>query len=391
VMEVLVGDGHTPWYDYSAALVAIAQKHGDAHHDLMPYTRSFLYAASQTGAPVMRPLFLAYPDDAMTINLADQYLYGSELLVAPVLQAGATSRSVYLPAGKWVDYNKRLDVVSGGARVQASAPLDTIPLYAREGAIVPRGELYRGNDNWTAGWAPSLRIEVFPSATLSSRFDYFTGSAVRTITAAKANGRLVIQFGDLGLAGKVDVYLLGFGAVTRNGVKLSASDYSYSSASHLLSVPFTGATVLEIDGASSIFGAGNEAGDAGADGPPDAGIDAGADAGVDAAPPADAAPDAALETGPPIADAGRADARDAAADRAAATADAARDLTAPDASSISPDAGAADVVIAGTAGGKSGGCSCALGARRPGGLALLAPVLLALLRRRRRSSRAGAT
>src|SRR6185436_16739857 len=158
IMEVLVGDRHTPWYDYSAALVAIARKHGDAHHDLMPYTRSFLYAASKTGAPVMRPLFLAYPDDTTAATVADQYFYGTELLVAPVLQAGATKRGVYLPPGKWVDYNGRLDVVTGGTTVQASAPLDTIPVYAREGAIVPRGELYRGNDKWSAGWASALRI-----------------------------------------------------------------------------------------------------------------------------------------------------------------------------------------------------------------------------------------
>jgi len=392
IMEVLVGDDHTPWYDYSAALVAIARKHGDTHHDLMPYTRSMLYAASKTGAPVLRPLFFVH-DDAAAVNLADQYLYGSELLVAPVLQAGALTRSVYLPAGgKWVEYNGRLEVVNGGATVQAAAPLDTIPAYAREGAIIPRGELYRGNDNWTAGWAPALRIELFPSATTASRFDYFTGAEVRPITAAKASGRLTIQFGDLGLAGKLDVYLLGFTSVTRNGVKLSAADYSYSSASHLLSVAFTGATTLEIDGAASIFGPGNEAtpdagADAGADAAPDAGIDAAPDAGPDAG--ADAGPDAAPDV-----------AADAAADRAvadAATRPDGRDAGAVEVgpqpaatldASLLPDAPpvADAAVVPSTAGGSSGGCSCSTGTRAAGRLQMmpLALALLVALRRRQR-------
>jgi alpha-D-xyloside xylohydrolase len=389
VMEVLIGDDHAPWYDYSAALVAIARKHGDTHHDLMPYVRSLLYAATKTGAPAIRPLFFSHPDDPGAINLADQYLYGSELLVAPVLQAGATSRGVYLPSGKWLDYNGRTDVLTGGATVQAASPLDTIPVYAREGAIVPRGDIYQGNDRWTAGWAPSLRIEVFPSATLPSRFDHYTGSAVQTITAVKASGRITIQFGDLGLPGKLDVYLAGLSRVVRNGVPLAANEYTYSAAARLLSVTFAGATTLEIEGAVSLFGPGNDLmPDAGPDAAPDP-VDAAPllpDAGADA-PHADAAADAAV-------------APDLAVDRAndlrdvAWPADGARDVGAEVA--LVPDAGpdlatasgfdAASPVVPATglqAMGK--GCDCAVAARPPAaGLAgLVIPAILGLAARRR--------
>ena len=115
MMEVLVGDGHTPWYDYSPALVDIARKHASAHHDLIPYTRSFMHAAVLTGAPVMRPLLLEYPDDPALANTLDQYLFGSELLVAPVITPGATMRSVYVPPGRWLDYNQRRQAVHSGA------------------------------------------------------------------------------------------------------------------------------------------------------------------------------------------------------------------------------------------------------------------------------------
>jgi alpha-glucosidase (family GH31 glycosyl hydrolase) len=67
-------------------------------HDLIPYLRSELFIAHQTGMLVMRPLVLAYPNDSAVLDLSDEYLYGSELLVAPVLEKGARQR-VYLPEG----------------------------------------------------------------------------------------------------------------------------------------------------------------------------------------------------------------------------------------------------------------------------------------------------
>jgi alpha-glucosidase (family GH31 glycosyl hydrolase) len=344
VMEVLVGDGHTPWYHYSSALVDIARKHTDAHHDLIPYTRSFLYAATRTGAPVMRPLAFSFPTDAAVANTADEYLYGSELLVAPVLAAGASSRGVYLPAGKWIDYNDRATLHDGGQSITAAAPLDTIPVFAREGAIVPRGDLWRGNDNWTAGWSPRLRVEVFPSATLGSRFDYYTGSGVQAITASKAHGRMTIQFGELGPPGALEVYVSGFGSVRKNGVALSEPDgYRYDAGKRLLTVPFSGATVLEIDGAVSLFGPGN-------DDPADAGAEAGVDAAVDAAVDAGASADAEIDAGADVS--GSAGADVAVVEVDAGAPDVAVDAAAPD---IAVDAPVAEDVHADTSGGADAG------------------------------------
>jgi MYXO-CTERM domain-containing protein len=254
MMEVLVGDRHTPWYHHSSQVVDIARAHSATHFDLIPYTRSFMYAATRTGAPVIRPLLFSYPDDPELTNRADEYLYGSELLVAPVLTAGATTRAVYLPAGRWLDYNGRRQVWSGGRTVTLEAPLEVIPVLVREGAIVPRGRLLRGNDNWTPSWSPALRIELFPAENDASRtFDYFTGTAGETITATTAGKKLTVSFGDLGVAGKLDVHVKRAGAVTRNGIRLAPADYQLDLAARLLSVPFTGPTTLVIEDVESVF------------------------------------------------------------------------------------------------------------------------------------------
>jgi alpha-glucosidase (family GH31 glycosyl hydrolase) len=236
------------------ALVKIAQTQTQAHHDLIPYTRSYAYKATQTGMPIMRAMILAYPNDTSVYDTWNQYMYGGEILVAPVTAAGTTSRSVYLPAGKWINYNDKATTSAGGTSVTATAPLATIPLFVKEGAIIPRGDILQSNNNWTAGWAANLRIEVFPAASGSSSFDYYTGSAVQTITSSLASGTLTIKFGDLGTDGKLEVYCSGSSGVVRNGVTLtSGTDFTYDAAKKLLTVSYSGATTLEIAGTASIF------------------------------------------------------------------------------------------------------------------------------------------
>ena len=80
-----------------------------------------------------------FPNDPKVSNIPDEYMFGSAILVAPVSEQGATSRSVYLPAGcDWYDYwtSKRF---KGGQTITASAPMDTMPLFVRAGSIVPLG------------------------------------------------------------------------------------------------------------------------------------------------------------------------------------------------------------------------------------------------------------
>ncbi len=103
---------------------------------LLPYLYSAFLDAGETGEPVQRPLVFDHQDDPLVADLDDQYLFGRDLLVAPVTSAGCTARQVYLPAGDWYDWHT--DEVHDGTRfVVAPTPMDRIPVYARAGAVVP--------------------------------------------------------------------------------------------------------------------------------------------------------------------------------------------------------------------------------------------------------------
>ncbi len=254
MMEVLNGPKRTIWDDYDDELVQIAKTYATEHHDLIPYTQSSLYQSTQTGMPVMRALAFAYPADATLTDTWDEYLYGEDILVAPVTTAGATSRKVYLPDGKWIDYNDKHTVCDGKQTIIASAPLGTIPLFVREGAIIPRGDILKSSNNWAENWTPKLRIEIFPSATISSEFNYFTGEQVQKITATPEGGELKVHFGDLGPKGVVEIYCKHPKEVLKDAKRLrEGSDYKYDSAAQKLTIPFNGATNLVLKGTRSLF------------------------------------------------------------------------------------------------------------------------------------------
>jgi alpha-D-xyloside xylohydrolase len=86
--------------------------------------------------PMMRALVLQYQDDARARAAKDEYLFGPDLLVAPVIDEG-TQRAVYLPEGDWVDYWTGAEI-AGGKVVVADAPLETIPVWARAGAVIAK-------------------------------------------------------------------------------------------------------------------------------------------------------------------------------------------------------------------------------------------------------------
>ncbi len=87
---------------------------------------------------MMRALWLHYPDDPKAVAREDEYLWGRDVLVAPVVEKGATSRQVYLPAGTWYDFwtGERLD---GGREISRNVDLQVMPLYVRAGSILPLG------------------------------------------------------------------------------------------------------------------------------------------------------------------------------------------------------------------------------------------------------------
>jgi alpha-D-xyloside xylohydrolase len=103
---------------------------------LRPCLTEQMRIASNTGTPVMRPLFFDFPSDPAAALVEDQYLFGPDILVAPVLAEGARTRPVYLPAGaRWTDAWTG-ETYDGGRMLRADAPLERIPVYIRDGAAI---------------------------------------------------------------------------------------------------------------------------------------------------------------------------------------------------------------------------------------------------------------
>lgn len=126
---------------------------------LIPYIYSVSWQVTSKGGSMLRPLVMDFADDPNALTIADQYLFGPALMVNPVVQPGAASRSVYLPGkSAWYDFwtGKR---ESAGARVDAAAPIDSMPLFVPAGAILPLGpEIEYVNQKP----ADPLEVRVYP-------------------------------------------------------------------------------------------------------------------------------------------------------------------------------------------------------------------------------------
>ncbi|MGH7470767.1 MAG: TIM-barrel domain-containing protein [Longimicrobiales bacterium] len=118
------------------AIEPVARKYAELRYQLLPYTYTLAWEARNAGLPLMRALWLHYPDDEKARSTGNQYLWGRDLLIAPVYQKGATTRDVYLPQGDWYDWwtNEKM---SGGKTVTRDVDLATMPIYVRAGAIIP--------------------------------------------------------------------------------------------------------------------------------------------------------------------------------------------------------------------------------------------------------------
>jgi alpha-glucosidase/alpha-D-xyloside xylohydrolase len=145
---------------HNAAVELICRKYLNLRYSLLPYTYSAVAQTHATGLPLMRSLWLAYPDDARAAECEDVYLWGESILVAPVLEPGATQRATYLPYGAWWDYwsGERME---GGRAVTREVDLETLPLYVKAGSILPIGPVKQHTQE--ASTEP-LKLRVYPGA-----------------------------------------------------------------------------------------------------------------------------------------------------------------------------------------------------------------------------------
>jgi alpha-glucosidase/alpha-D-xyloside xylohydrolase len=118
----------------------------------------------ETGVPIIRALWLHHPDDATAVARGDEYLWGRDLLVAPVVEKGATSRRVYLPRGAWIDFWTEKPE-AGGREVDRPVDLATMPLYVRAGTVLPMAPVTQYTDQPTS---EPMTLVVYPGADATS-------------------------------------------------------------------------------------------------------------------------------------------------------------------------------------------------------------------------------
>jgi alpha-glucosidase/alpha-D-xyloside xylohydrolase len=142
------------------AIEPICKKYLELRYRLMPYIYSAAKETCETGLPMIRALWLHYPDDPVAVARGDEYLFGRDLLVAPVVEKGAVSRTLYLPRGTWYDFwtNEKQE---GGREIVRGVDLDTLPLYVRAGAVLPLGPIKQYTSEVVDG---QLTLTVFPGA-----------------------------------------------------------------------------------------------------------------------------------------------------------------------------------------------------------------------------------
>jgi len=105
-------------------------------YQLLPYNYTLAWEARETGLPLMRAMWLHYPDDENAIGNGSQYLWGRDMLIAPVFEKDATSREVYLPEGVWYDWFNNT-IHEGKQTVTREVELSVMPIFVRAGAIIP--------------------------------------------------------------------------------------------------------------------------------------------------------------------------------------------------------------------------------------------------------------
>ena len=171
-----------PW-SFGNRMEEINRRAVELRYRLMPYLYDAFHEAAESGLPVMRALLLDYPDDPQAVGQNYEFLFGDDLLVAPVVKSDEREWDVYLPRGVWYDFwtDQRY---AGPRHVNVEAPLDRVPVFVRGGAIIPTQQVVEYTDQ-----APvdPLTFEIYPAGNSTREyyeddglsFDYQRGVVLR--------------------------------------------------------------------------------------------------------------------------------------------------------------------------------------------------------------------
>jgi oligosaccharide 4-alpha-D-glucosyltransferase len=199
-------------------------------YTFMPYNYSLAYQQTKYGKPLIAPLYYYFPKDTAAVKIQDEYMWGENILVAPVLEKGMKERKVYLPKGKWQDMSNK--TIDGGSWVTVPLHMEFIPMFVREGSFIPlMSSKTPGTDlpNASNNNSASAFLVFLPSSTPST-FEWFeddgmaknsisTGNYTKVVCSGKEEKTKVAlsisPSNDLYLKKNITVSVTGFTAVPR--------------------------------------------------------------------------------------------------------------------------------------------------------------------------------
>ncbi|MFH0758432.1 MAG: TIM-barrel domain-containing protein [Bacteroidota bacterium] len=156
-----------PWL-FGEEAAAICKSAIEGKYRLFPYIYTYAREAYDKGWPLIRALVLEYPEDPEVFNMNNQFLFGGELLVAPVVEEGEAIKRIYLPEGEWIDYNDKRTCFQGNQWINYKVTLEQIPLFVKKGSIIPQMPVMQYINEYP-GYP--LILEVFQaSANRNARF-----------------------------------------------------------------------------------------------------------------------------------------------------------------------------------------------------------------------------
>jgi alpha-glucosidase (family GH31 glycosyl hydrolase) len=241
-MELML-DFKGPWL-YTASEQTYIKNIFNLRFDLLPYIYSIINTAADNGVTMM-PLVGEYPDDSKTYALTDEYLFGPAMLVAPFTSATAT-RSLYLPAGKWINAWNYADEQNGSTTITSpTMAVDQIPVYIKSNSIYPTGQVFAG---LAKKWDPAydskrnITINTFPGAAGESNsftyVDYVDADKKKVLTVSvTADNVITVSAPAMTIPGNVVVRLPAAPTTVFLGSTPVASP-QYDATAKKLTVPF---------------------------------------------------------------------------------------------------------------------------------------------------------
>lgn len=192
-----------PW-EYSAGFMDDFRRADELKYRLMPYVYAQAKDASQRGLPMVRALFVEYPDDPGAWQVEDEYLFGTDILVAPLMESGMTGRDVYLPPGQWIDYQTGKSYAGGWHKVEAGQI--PVVMLVRDGAVIPRIPVAQSTAQMD--WSTIELVVFTASAQRAQGFVCLpSDNVLRKVEVAGRNGRFSLVGDPLGGKAATSVHL----------------------------------------------------------------------------------------------------------------------------------------------------------------------------------------